>query len=257
MKEKYVFISYSSKDADDTSEVVSLINSLGIEYWKAPENIPAGSSYAREIVKAIENCTMLLLILSKNSQSSIWVEKEVDCAINNNKKVIPFNIDGSMLTSTFKFYLNNVQMIFKTENSDAGKEELGACLSRYILNSNNNFLFFTKDLKNAYFENEFIEENFKDGGKFELERHRPVMGRNGITSFNRIPVKCRFCGGSLTYEGTGEYVCLSCGGKNYDDFRTIENYLRDHGPRSATQLSRELDIPIYIIRNWRENQRKG
>lgn len=48
---------------------------------KAPDMIPVGSNYAREIPRAIRECDLFLLILSKESQESVWVEKEVDSAI--------------------------------------------------------------------------------------------------------------------------------------------------------------------------------
>ncbi len=108
---KSVFISYSSKDTEIVNEVVNMLEASGISYWKAPEMIPAGSNYAKEIPRVICECDIFLLIISEDSQRSIWVEKEIDFAINNRKVIVPLKLTEGKLTDMFSFYLNNVQMV--------------------------------------------------------------------------------------------------------------------------------------------------
>ena len=83
----YVFVSYSSTDRIFVNKIVEELKNVGIRCWQAPGGIPAGSSYAREIPKAIRECEVFLLFLSGKSQASIWVEKETDSAISNRKKI--------------------------------------------------------------------------------------------------------------------------------------------------------------------------
>ena len=111
-EEKSVFISYCSKDERYIRKMTQMLDKMGISYWIAPDMIPAGSNYAREIPGAIQCCEVFLLVLSKNSQQSIWVEKEIDSAINYRKTIVPFQIDDEPLTDMFRFYLNNVQTIY-------------------------------------------------------------------------------------------------------------------------------------------------
>ena len=108
---KSVFISYSSKNRELVHKIVRVLEHIGVSYWKAPDMIPVGSNYAREIPRAIRECDLFLLILSKESQESVWVEKEVDSAICYKKNIVPFKIDDTPMNDTFSFYLNNVQMI--------------------------------------------------------------------------------------------------------------------------------------------------
>ena len=108
---KSVFISYSSKNKELVHKIVRVLEHIGVSYWKAPDMIPVGSNYAREIPRAIRECDLFLLILSKESQESVWVEKEVDSAICYKKNIVPFKIDDTPMNDTFSFYLNNVQMI--------------------------------------------------------------------------------------------------------------------------------------------------
>ncbi len=109
MDGKYVFISYSSKDKEQAEWVKNTLEYNGIQCWMAPYSIPLGSSYATEIENAIKNCTAFVLVLSERAQSSKWVSKEVDRAINFNKRVLPFALDNAPLEDDFSFYLSNVQ----------------------------------------------------------------------------------------------------------------------------------------------------
>lgn len=77
----------------------------------APQSIPAGSDYASEIPKAIENCSTFILYLSEESQESKWVPKELDLAITCGKPIIPVHMDESALKAAFNFRLTNVQRI--------------------------------------------------------------------------------------------------------------------------------------------------
>ena len=113
-----VFISYSSKDSKIVEKIVAMLKEAGISYWKAPEMIPAGSNYAREIPRAIAQCQVFLLVISSYSQESIWVEKEIDCAINDRKTIVPLKLTEDDLSDMFRFYLNNVQTISYAESHD-------------------------------------------------------------------------------------------------------------------------------------------
>ena len=63
----------------------------------APDSIPVGSSYAKEIPKAIQNCKVFILILSGIAQKSKWIPKELDHAIINSKLLIPVIIEDCQL----------------------------------------------------------------------------------------------------------------------------------------------------------------
>ena len=68
-----VFISYSSKEYETANIVRQTLKSNKIKCWMAPESIPAGSNYSREIPKGIRESQIFLLILFSSSQDSIWV----------------------------------------------------------------------------------------------------------------------------------------------------------------------------------------
>lgn len=106
-----VFISYSSLDYVMANHIREMLQKNDISCWMAPESIPGGSDYANEIPAAIESCDYFMLVLSRNSQDSIWVPKELDLAIDAKKIVLPIHIDLSPLEPHFKLRLSNVQCI--------------------------------------------------------------------------------------------------------------------------------------------------
>ena len=122
--EKYVFVSYSSKDREEVGRLIDEMRRWHIPYWVAPDCILPGSNYAKEIPAAIKNCTVFIPIISANSQESIWVEKEIDMAVSAKKTIFPLQVDSSDLNDMYKFYLNNVQIVSGLDSMDAGIEIL-------------------------------------------------------------------------------------------------------------------------------------
>lgn len=112
---KDVFISYSSKDFDKVNNVKNILEINGLSCWMAPQCIPTGSSYAKEIPVAIRNCKVFLLMITSKSQKSPWVPKEVSLALSETKCVIPFVIEDCILTDMFNFFLTDVQRYYAFE----------------------------------------------------------------------------------------------------------------------------------------------
>ena len=106
-----VFISYSSKEYEDAFQISSVLRKNGISTWLAPDSIPGGSNYTKEIPHAIKNCKALLLVLSNNAQDSIWVSAEVETAFKNGKIIIPFLIENCPMKDDFDFLLSRSQRI--------------------------------------------------------------------------------------------------------------------------------------------------
>lgn len=106
-----VFISYSSKEYDKALSLKKVLEANKIDCWMAPQSIPSGGDYIKEIPQAIKACDIFLLLLTEASQVSTWVPKELDTAINGGKIIIPFHADESALCDAFNFMLSNVQRI--------------------------------------------------------------------------------------------------------------------------------------------------
>lgn len=251
---KSVFISYSSKDLGFVNQIIKVLKDMGISYWKAPEMIPAGSSYAREIPRAIRECEVFLIVLSKASQTSIWVEKEIDSAINHRKTIVPVKIDEVPLCETFQFYLNNVQTISYrddlAQNFAGFKEQMQKLLQ---INQEEDDLFediedyaVTKQ-KNLEKQNErkiTLSAANSQKRRTNLNRtNNQNVRKADVFLINKIPTECRYCGGELEETGVGIFKCTKCGEENYDYLRTVRNYLEKEGARPAAVIAKETGVP--------------
>ena len=195
------------------------------------------------------------------------MEKEIDNAICNRKTIIPFEIREVMLNDTFRFYLNNVQMISFAHNPDTAFDQLekqiyqllpGLQQRKTSADEQQRTTMVTRRenpssaTARAGIQNRAdMEEG--DPKKRVLSMVSPSgKGRNSRNSnalrMNRIPLACQYCGcKDLQNITIGTYRCVRCGRDNYDDFQTIRNYLEKAGATSATVIERETGVPRRII----------
>lgn len=253
--EKQIFISYSSKDKILMEEILHKIEDMQVHIWKAPECIRAGSNYAREIPKAIRESALFLLFVSASSQKSIWVEKEVDTAVSARVRIIPIQLDDSPLSDMYHFYLNNVQMISYKKNPERAFHELRQQIQEVILEGNRENLTeagnhdLEQDLREAE-SSDFIAEEKKSKGeaagdlveKSKREIPSRLIKTNELRK-NKIPLFCEACGcTALNHITLGIYVCAECGHENYDDYTKIRNYMKEAGPSTVFEISRQTGV---------------
>ena len=71
-----VFISHSNADDGHTERVAASLRGAGFGVWVDYENIRGGAEWLCEIEAGIARCDALLVILSRASAASEWVERE-------------------------------------------------------------------------------------------------------------------------------------------------------------------------------------
>lgn len=106
MEHKYVFISYSSANKAIADATCHILEECGIPCWIAPRNIIPGKTWAGNIVQAIRECSLMVLIYSEDSNSSSQVANEVDKAFSHGKTIIPFMVDSTPMNDDFDYYLS-------------------------------------------------------------------------------------------------------------------------------------------------------
>src|SRR6266566_1990187 len=100
------FISYSDKDRAFAERLYDDLQSKGVRCWFAPEDLKWGEKIRTGIDEAIHLHDKLLLILSKHSVASGWVEHEVKTALARARKekrteLFPVRIDRAVFDSPF------------------------------------------------------------------------------------------------------------------------------------------------------------
>lgn len=106
-----VFISYSHIDNQIAYGLCFKLEEQGIKCWIAPRDIRPGANFASEIACAIPSCKVMLLILSKSSNSSPQVLRELELAANNRLVIIPVRIEEIIPTGGVSYYLAATQWI--------------------------------------------------------------------------------------------------------------------------------------------------
>ena len=109
-----IFISKSTKDHWLASSLCDKLEGIGITCWIAPRDLhsKASTHYADDIVDGIEEAKALVLILSRDSNTSDHCMNEITTACDKKKKVFVFQIDQiDKLNKTFNYYLSQKQWI--------------------------------------------------------------------------------------------------------------------------------------------------
>ena len=83
---------YKSDEESYAKTVRKVLEDNGISCWMAPDSIPAGSNYMKQIPQAIDDCKVMIILISKKSQQSTWVKNEFSQAVTKHKTIIPYVI---------------------------------------------------------------------------------------------------------------------------------------------------------------------
>lgn len=97
-----VFISYSSKDDKFARKLHADLQFNGVRCWFAPEDLPIAAKTRTYIDETIRRHKKLLLVLSKHSVQSDWVEKEVETAMEKEREqktsvLFPIRLDDAVM----------------------------------------------------------------------------------------------------------------------------------------------------------------
>ena len=98
------FISYGSQDKEFVERLYSDLQDVGIRCWLDSKELKIGDNIEVHINRAIRITDKVLLILSKDSVNSKWVQREIDGALRkesqlNRTILFPIRIDDAILQS--------------------------------------------------------------------------------------------------------------------------------------------------------------
>ena len=111
LNNEYIFISYSFKDKAIATGICNELESHGNHCFIAPRDVTPGRGYAGEIIKAIERCNTMVLIMTQSAVDSHQVLRELNAAVSRNKTIIPLKFEDVELNDDYKYYLGVSQWI--------------------------------------------------------------------------------------------------------------------------------------------------
>ena len=119
-----VFISYSHKDTNIADAICNRLESNGIRCWYAPRNIQPGHEWAEDILLALGESKVMVLVFTDSSNNSTQVKREVSAAISNGVTIIPFKCTISQPTGSMQYYLSTLHWM------DAMTDSLEASIAK-------------------------------------------------------------------------------------------------------------------------------
>ena len=102
-----VFVSYSQPDYECAMELVARLEGEGVNCWVAPRDIAPSADWAAEIIDAISNSRVMILVFSASSNDSPQVRREVERAVHKNVSILPFRIENVVPSKSLEYFLSS------------------------------------------------------------------------------------------------------------------------------------------------------
>ena len=88
-----IFISYSRQDQAYVNKLVEALREQDLPWW-LDNKIDYGDKWTKEIEENLKKCQIFLLVMSRNSLASEWVQRELTFAQQLKKPIFPLLLDG-------------------------------------------------------------------------------------------------------------------------------------------------------------------
>ena len=98
-----VFMSYSDEDAWLVDIFVDMLEIHGLKVWCSRKDLKPGQPFPEQIALALAYTDSLIVIVSKNSAASSWVQREVSTfqELNPGCPMIPVSLDSTRVEGIF------------------------------------------------------------------------------------------------------------------------------------------------------------
>ena len=106
-----VFISYSREDKDRVLDLAAKLRVAGVSLWIDQGGIDGATLWGEEIVKALENAKVLLLVVTESAVRSHNVAKEVVLASERKGHILPVHLEPTQIPSSLRYPLAGIQHI--------------------------------------------------------------------------------------------------------------------------------------------------
>jgi len=91
----HIFVSYSRTDKDYVTKLVDSLESNGYDVWYDLAMV-TGDEWADHIKARIDNCNAFIVVMTQNSEESVWVKREVLYAMQKKKRIFPLLLQGEL-----------------------------------------------------------------------------------------------------------------------------------------------------------------
>lgn len=103
---KDVFISHASQDGGVASSICAGLEARGLRCWIAPRDIQTGQPWGASIVRALDECPVMVLVLTAKANASRHVVREVERADGKLARIVTCRIDDVGLNPNLEYFLS-------------------------------------------------------------------------------------------------------------------------------------------------------
>ena len=115
--EPYVFVSYAHIDAAAVYPEIKKMYQNGVRIWY-DKGIEEGSEWPAEIEKALNNCTVFIVFLSKYSVESVNVRNEIHLALKKKKEFLAVYLEKTELKFGLELTISSLQHVTKRQTGE-------------------------------------------------------------------------------------------------------------------------------------------
>ncbi len=111
LPKKDVFISYSAVDKQWAEDACAAIEARQHSCWIAQRDILPGSEWGAAIISGIDACRIMVLIFSKEADSSPQVRREIERGIGKGLVILPFRVEDVKPSGALEYALSNTHWL--------------------------------------------------------------------------------------------------------------------------------------------------
>lgn len=105
------FISHAKADEKKADAIAKALEAKGFKCWIAPRDVKPGRSYGDEIIRGIESARSFVLVLSKASNDSAFVAREVERAVSKKKPIFAVRLADVQPAPALELFISGTQWI--------------------------------------------------------------------------------------------------------------------------------------------------
>jgi formylglycine-generating enzyme len=114
-----VFLSHSSQQKPLAMLLRQSLLASGIHCWLASSDIPGGEPYTGEIIKAIRNCRIVVVLLTEAAARSEHVLTEIERASHYHKRLLTFRMGEFEHSDSLEYLISHRNWVTFPEKPDA------------------------------------------------------------------------------------------------------------------------------------------
>lgn len=114
-----IFISHSSKNAEEAEKICALLERNGEKCFIAPRDIHSGKEYAEELIDGIDSSTAMILLMSEDANQSPHVLREVERAVSKSIPILVYKLEEVSLSKSMEYFLMTHQWVSANANENS------------------------------------------------------------------------------------------------------------------------------------------